>query len=89
MKTFLQEGSLHVEVTHDGKISKEGWRKIRAGLSAEPSERIDGRSVGIRNVINRLRLIFGDRFRFDIREISPGIIQAEMVLPAGTLPNIA
>lgn len=73
---------LHLEVIHDGCISTEGWKKIKAGLNPDPAAAIDGRSVGIRNVVNRLALLYGDSAKFDIRVYVPGKILAEIDIPA-------
>ncbi len=80
IRTFLEDGALHLEVAHDGVITPEGWAKIRAGLHAGESGRVDGRSVGLHNVMNRLTLLYGSGFRFDIRETAPGRILAEIIL---------
>lgn len=87
VKIYLHERLLHLEITHDGSISCEGWAKIRAGLHPAQEKRVDGRSVGIRNVLNRLSLFYGENFVFDIRECSPGKIMAEIVIPASCVTN--
>lgn len=87
VKIYLQERLLHLEVTHDGSVSYEGWEKIRAGLHPVQDNRVDGRSVGIRNVLNRLSLLYGENFVFDIRESIPGKIMAEIVIPASCVTN--
>lgn len=89
LKTYLQDNNLHLEVVHDGNIGADGWQKIRAGLNIDPAARVDGRSVGIHNVVNRLNLLYGDRSRFDIRNLQTGRVLAEIVLPADRAPNSA
>lgn len=87
LKTSLRDHQLHLEVIHDGCITADGWQKIRAGLNTDPAARIDGRSVGIHNVVNRLSLLYGDDFKFDIRKLQPDRILAEIILPAEHVTN--
>lgn len=81
LRAFVLCGMLHLEVEHDGIIDEAGWQKIHVGLSADAQTAVDGRSVGIRNVVNRLMLIYGSNFRVDIRQTRPGRILAEIILP--------
>lgn len=82
LRIYRQDTALHIEVEHDGHITEEGWKKIRTGLrpDADSVTRMNGRSVGVHNVVNRLSLLYGPRATFDIREDSPGTILAEIVL---------
>lgn len=81
IRIYQKGRMLHLEVEHDGRLSSEDWEKIRDGLRADPMGLEKGRSVGIRNVANRLALIYRSEFHFDIREHVPGKILAEMIIP--------
>ncbi len=72
---------LCVEVEHDGSTSPQDWENIRRAL--EPPGAPSGQSVGLRNVNQRLRLLYGESCRFDMTEIRPGRILARLELPGG------
>ena len=72
---------LCVEVEHDGAIPAGDWENIRRSLEAQGRE--EGGSVGLRNVNQRLRLLYGGEYRFDMTELRPGRILARLELPGG------
>lgn len=78
-------GKICFEVEHDGEISPDGWRNIRQALSdtAAPSP-LRGSSVGLRNVNQRLKLLYGSLGSFRIWEVRPGLVMARIVLPRDT-----
>lgn len=83
LRAFLRDGLLHLEAEHTGKITEAGWETLRMSLdrSAAAGAATSGRSVGVRNIVNRLMLIYGDEAQFDIRQVAPDRILAEMILP--------
>lgn len=74
---------LRVEVEHDGTISPKDWENIRRSLEPAGAGRTAGDSVGLCNVNQRLRLLYGEAYRFDMTEIRPGRVLARLDLPAG------
>lgn len=87
LRSYTEEDDRNVklvfEVEHDGEVSTEGWKNIRRSLEAatpEPSKK--GGSVGLRNVANRLKLLYGDHYSFTVSEVNPGRIMTRIVLPA-------
>ena len=76
-------GALCFEVEHDGCITAEGWESIRRSLAAPAADgaAATGGSVGLRNVCQRLRLLYGEDCTFTITEPREGRILARIVLP--------
>lgn len=85
LRAYAAEDGLYFEAEHDGSISEEGWARNRealdAGAAAEPAPA--GGSVGMRNVSQRLRLLYGERYRFTVFEPRAGRVMARIVLPHG------
>lgn len=85
LRAYAAEDGLYFEAEHDGSVSEEGWARIRealdAGAAAEPAPA--GGSVGMRNVSQRLRLLYGERYRFTVFEPRAGRVMARIVLPHG------
>lgn len=82
------DGCILLEVEHDGHISEEDKRRIDALLSdLRYHEDKEQRRVGIRNVNQRIHLIYGDRARLSIGEIKPGKILARICLPDDALDD--
>lgn len=71
------------DVEHDGCVTAEGWSRIRSALSAPLTEEapLRGGSVGMRNVNQRLHLLYGDACSFEIFESRPGRVMARILLP--------
>lgn len=85
---FLEDGKLRLEVEHNGTITPEGWAKIQESMHpTTDSTEHHGRSIGIRNVVNRLALLYGDDACFNICLCTPGIILAEITLPTKLCNN--
>lgn len=74
--------SIVIDVEHDGHISPEDEMRIRsllADVQFQPNAK--NRRVGIRNVNQRIHLIYGDRAKLNIWEIEAGRILARIELP--------
>lgn len=79
LNVFADEHYLHVEVLNNGKhLTPEDERKIAALLREEGAG--EGH-VGIRNVSQRLRLIYEDRARLSISRDSHGDTAAVILIP--------
>ena len=74
---------LCVEVEHDGVISTRDWENIRRSLEPQSAPPETGGSVGLRNVNQRLRLLYGENFRFTMTEARPGRILTRLDIPSG------
>ena len=78
VRAFLQEGTMVLEVEHDGTMTGADREKIRQLLSAEDSS---GSRVGLKNVYRRLKLLYGSEGNLTVGEIRPGIILARVSFP--------
>ena len=80
LRAYQQDGALIIETEHDGKISIEGQMKLERLLRAQPDP--TGRhSVGLRNVRERLYLLYGDRAFIAISQPAAGIVLAQISIP--------
>lgn len=81
LRVYQQNRSLYLEVEHEGSISEQDAQRISALLSTPLEDKEQQCKVGIRNLNQRLKLIYGQRGRLTIREIEPGRILAQIQLP--------
>ena len=79
----LPNSGVWLEVEHDGTISPQGWKTIRRSLEQPGGPVEKGGSVGLRNVTQRLRLLYGEDYRFRMEARGPGRILARVELPGG------
>ena len=84
LHVYRQEQTCCFDVEHDGDITPEGWARIRSALEAPAADEtpIRGGSVGMRNVSQRLRLLYGDACSFRVFQSAPGHVMARITLPA-------
>lgn len=81
--------ALCFEIEHDGVFNAKDWESVRRSLNApaaDPGEKLRSGSIGIRNVSQRLKLLYGENYRFTIEEMTPGRILAKIILPVSA-PN--
>jgi len=78
VRAFRQEDRLVLEVEHDGTMTETDRRNIDTMLS-EPGP--EGSQVGLRNVWQRLRLIYGPEADLRIEGTESGTILARIRLP--------
>lgn len=81
LRVYQQNRSLYLEVEHEGSISEQDAQRISALLSTSLEEKEQQGKVGIRNLNQRLKLIYGQQGRLTIREIEPCRILAQIQLP--------
>lgn len=79
LRAFRQDGLLILEAEHDGEMSEEDRAKLDALLNAEDGA-VRGQ-VGLRNVLERLRLLYGDRAQLEIRQAAPHSVLVKITLP--------
>lgn len=82
IRIYQQEGNLILEVANDGKMTEEDEQKIAYLLSDEfdPST-ASSFSLGIRNVHQRLRIIYGENSGLTIKRDETGTALAKIVIP--------
>jgi signal transduction histidine kinase len=72
-----EQGALRLQVTNPGEIVTRTDSRLAAGT---PST-----GLGLRNAAERMRLLFGDRARLELRAAAPDLVVAEAVLPLQTI----
>ncbi len=78
VRCYRQDDSIFLEVEHDGVMTDVDQEKIRKLLSEEPPE---GSRVGLRNVYQRLKLIYGSKASLLIEQTRAGTILAQIRIP--------
>ena len=79
LRAYSEGENVVLEVEHDGTMSQEDRETISRLLSPEPSA---GGQVGLKNVYQRLRLLYGDAGSLTLEEVTPGTILARIRFPA-------
>jgi two-component system LytT family sensor kinase len=78
----LEGGQIHIRTRHrDGRLSIE-VADNGMGISAERLAEVYGGGIGISNVHERLRLLYGDQFKMDIRSEEGQGTQIHIEIPA-------
>lgn len=81
LRVKTEEGKMIMEVEHDGVMTEEDRHSVEAMLvSADTDSGISGH-VGIRNVSQRLRLLYGDRGTIQVMQATPDKILARVSFP--------
>ena len=78
VRCYQREGHIYLEVEHDGQMSDEDQENIRKLLSEGET---GGGSVGLRNVHQRLRLIYGTKAALRIEQTRAGSVLAQIRIP--------
>lgn len=78
VRCYQREGHIYLEVEHDGQMSDEDQENIRKLLSDGET---GGGSVGLRNVHQRLRLIYGTKAALRIEQTRAGSVLAQIRIP--------
>ena len=82
-----EENRICIDIEHNGVLSQEDLRKIGDLISGSSDAAPDGR-VGLRNVAERLHLLYGDEGRISVEQAGPDTIRASVSFPlSGTLPG--
>ena len=80
VRAYRREAQLVLEVEHDGTMTQADRENIRVLLDGAGPE---GSQVGLRNVHQRLGLIYGDRSSLSVEQTQSGTILARICFPAG------
>lgn len=78
VRAYRKDGQMVLEVEHDGTMTEEDRQNIRMLLTDTSPE---GSQVGLRNVHQRLRLIYAERASLDMEETAAGTILARICFP--------
>lgn len=79
LRAYRAAGRIVLEVEHDGTMSQADRESIQALLNDSSGQ---GGQVGLRNVKERLRLIYGDQGQLTIEEVRADTILARVSFPA-------
>lgn len=77
VRAYRRENQIFLEVEHDGRMTQADRESIRLLLSGSP----EGGQVGLRNVHQRLRLIYGGDGKLTVEETDHGTILARICFP--------
>ncbi len=78
LRAYTNEGNVVLEVEHNGTMSQADREAIARLLSPESAEK---GQVGLRNVYQRLRLLYRDAGSLTLEEVSQGTILARICFP--------
>ena len=78
VRAYRRENQIFLEVEHDGRMTQADRESIRLLLSGSPE---GGGQVGLRNVHQRLRLIYGGDGKLTVEETDHGTILARICFP--------
>lgn len=81
VRAYRTETEMVLEVEHDGTMTEADRENVRKLLSGSPADAGRGTQVGLRNVSQRLALIYGDRGRLTVEEVTPGAVLAKITFP--------
>ena len=77
-----QTDKVVLEVEHDGTLTQEDRQKIQSLLAQSAQGAAAGGQVGLRNVSQRLNLIYGDEGTLTLDQTRAGTVLAQVVIPA-------
>ena len=74
----LNDACMHVEIVNTGReTGKEDRERIEAALHGQPT----GKHLGLANIVNRLRLIYGESVTIRVDTDTPGQTTVSIVIP--------
>jgi hypothetical protein len=76
-----RDGYLCVDVSRNGQEVRAVVTNTGRGLKGKPGEEANGYGLGLANVRNRLRLHYGERSAFSIREVDRTQVQVSIAFP--------
>ena len=78
IRCSLNDACMHVEIVNTGReTGKEDRERIEAALKGNPT----GKHLGLANIVNRLRLIYGESVTIRVDMDTPGQTAVHIVIP--------
>ena len=78
IRCSLNDACMHVEIINTGReTGKEDRERIEAALHGQPT----GKHLGLANIVNRLRLIYGESVTIRVDTDTPGQTTVSIVIP--------
>lgn len=84
VRAYRTEEKMVLEVEHDGTMTEADKENVRKLLATPASESETRTQVGLRNVSQRLTLIYGDLGSLTVEEVRPGAVLARITFPSKT-----
>lgn len=78
---FARDSQIVVEVADDG-VGLSPWEIERLNASMSEDFLVDKRHIGLRNVNQRIKLVFGETYGISVRANTPSGLSVSMALPA-------
>ena len=78
LRAYRTESDMVLEVEHDGTMSQADKEAVARLLSPEPGGK---GQVGLKNVYQRLKILYGDAGSLTLEEVTPGTILARIRFP--------
>lgn len=86
IRSYLEEDYLILEVKNDGEISEEDQKKISRLLAPDyDTSKETSLNLGIANVNQRLRILYGNQCGLSIEEVSEGCVISRIRIATETL----
>jgi two-component system sensor histidine kinase YesM len=82
IRACREGGRAALEVEHSGRLSEEDRKAAEAMLSSDVSDTEISGQIGLRNVRQRLKLLYGEEGSLSLSEPGPDRILARAVFPA-------
>ena len=74
----LNDACMHIEIINTGReTGKEDRERIEAALNGQPT----GKHLGLANIVNRLRLIYGESVTIRVDTDTPGQTTVSIIIP--------
>lgn len=80
VRAYRRDQEMVLEVEHDGTMTEADRENIRKLLTL-PGAETETAKVGLRNVNQRLSLIYGDKGSLTVEEVQPGAVLARITFP--------
>lgn len=78
IRCSLNDACMHVEIVNTGReTGKEDRERIEAALKGNPT----GKHLGLANIVNRLRLIYGESVTIHVDTDTPGQTTVSIIIP--------
>ena len=81
LRAYREGTRVVLEVEHEGVLSEEDRRSVAALLASDGAEAANSAQVGLRNVRQRLRLLYGESGELSLTEAAPERILARVSFP--------
>ena len=82
LRVYQEDGCVVLETEHDGSMSSEDLETIRSVMNSSVVDTEISGQVGLRNVKQRLELLYGEKGCLSLEQIAPERILARVRFPA-------